>query len=273
MGRKKTKAKEPAIHLKMSLRENAYSFLNQSLRNYRKTNRSVQQWAFALVHITQCLELLLKQLLKEIHPILIYEDVDNPKRTVSLDQALARLENIGVNVEEKERINIRRAVEYRNRVVHFEVEINKFEWKNVFAQLFEFVHFFHHKHLKSEIHKHIEKDNWSIEASLMRYFKKNFVMYNGMEMHKDNPRDIFDAQQTPHIWKELTAYPRIKFGDEQGAFAAAPNFAVLPCHDCGVVKGQCHVEGCDVEECPKCRGQLLGCSCWGDDPNSHSEKI
>ncbi len=142
------------------------------------------------MHITQCLELLLKQLLRDIHPILIYEDVDKPKRTVSLEQALARLETIGVVFEEKEKRNIKTATEYRNLAVHYEVEINKFEWKNVYAQLFEFVHFFHHKHLKSEIHNHIDKDNWPVEVRLMRYFRMNFVVYNGVEMHKDNPKDI-----------------------------------------------------------------------------------
>jgi len=33
------------------------------------------------------------------------------------------------------------------------------------------------------------------------------------------------------------------------------------CADCGVMLGQAHHPGCDHEECPKCRGQLLGCHC------------
>lgn len=48
-----------------------------------------------------------------------------------------------------------------------------------------------------------------------------------------------------------------------------------PCHDCRVVKGQLHVPGCDVEECPMCRGQSITCGCdepeedewpWPEDP-------
>ncbi len=33
------------------------------------------------------------------------------------------------------------------------------------------------------------------------------------------------------------------------------------CHDCGVEPGQVHVHGCDVERCPVCGYQLIGCAC------------
>jgi len=33
------------------------------------------------------------------------------------------------------------------------------------------------------------------------------------------------------------------------------------CHDCAVKKGQQHHYGCDMENCPKCGGQLISCGC------------
>lgn len=33
------------------------------------------------------------------------------------------------------------------------------------------------------------------------------------------------------------------------------------CGACGVLEGQFHVPGCDMEICPFCRGQLLSCDC------------
>jgi len=35
------------------------------------------------------------------------------------------------------------------------------------------------------------------------------------------------------------------------------------CHDCGIKHGGVHHFGCDVERCPKCGLQLIGCDCQG----------
>lgn len=37
------------------------------------------------------------------------------------------------------------------------------------------------------------------------------------------------------------------------------------CHDCGVQSDQHHHPGCDMAECPRCRGQLFACGCWFDE--------
>lgn len=35
------------------------------------------------------------------------------------------------------------------------------------------------------------------------------------------------------------------------------------CHDCNIKHGGKHHPGCDVERCPRCKGQLITCGCRG----------
>ena len=42
------------------------------------------------------------------------------------------------------------------------------------------------------------------------------------------------------------------------------------CGDCGCQRGRLHHLGCDLEECPRCHGQLLTCGC-ADDPGDDEE--
>jgi hypothetical protein len=44
------------------------------------------------------------------------------------------------------------------------------------------------------------------------------------------------------------------------------------CHDCNVVAGGMHHPGCDMERCPRCQGQLIGCGCLSDDSDSEEDE-
>jgi hypothetical protein len=37
------------------------------------------------------------------------------------------------------------------------------------------------------------------------------------------------------------------------------------CADCDVEVGEFHLPGCDVEVCPACAGQAIGCGCTDED--------
>ena len=97
---------------------------------------------------------------------------------------------------------------------------------------------------------------------------ENRVVYNGMEMAAEWPERIKAAQQVREYLICGTAYARIRYGDEKGGPFSEP------CHDCGVLPGQLHVElVCDMEQCPRCGGQVIGCDCTyeGDGPDDVSD--
>jgi hypothetical protein len=60
--------------------------------------------------------------------------------------------------------------------------------------------------------------------------------------------------------------PQIRHGKEtRGPDGTGWGSDGFPCHDCGAPVGAFHHVGCDVEECPRCHGQLISCGCLGDD--------
>jgi hypothetical protein len=65
-----------------------------------------------------------------------------------------------------------------------------------------------------------------------------------------------EGQQT-HIEIAGETYERVRYGSEDEDWGADRR----PCHDCGAVKGELHIWGCDVERCPACGGQVIYCEC------------
>jgi hypothetical protein len=88
--------------------------------------------------------------------------------------------------------------------------------------------------------------------------------------------DYWKAQDEKTVKLSGQRYRRVRFGKEMRRWKQSPlwrqeiskEFQVSwrdiikkPCHDCGVIVGELHLDGCDVEACPRCAGQYLGCEC------------
>ena len=80
--------------------------------------------------------------------------------------------------------------------------------------------------------------------------------------------DYSSAQQEKTVRLSGRRYRRIRYGKEplwkdatEEHIAMWQEVIKRPCHDCGVIAGELHLDGCDMEHCPRCKGQYLGCGC------------
>jgi hypothetical protein len=249
------------IKLRMNLLENAYDSINESLRKTIEAESNPGAWKFALLTIVQAIELLLKERLYREHRLLVYENVDKPTRTVTLGLAFERLNKLGVGLARSEVANVKRAMDLRNDIQHYEFEMVVSEARNHYSRLFEFATAFHHHHLGGELHTQIHPSLWDREAELIEVFKREFVPYQGQSVIREWPARIRAAQTITRVTLADGTYERLTYGEEPSLLAHDPTFAKYPCHDCAVVAGQYHVPDCDLEECPRCGGQLITCDC------------
>ena len=254
--------------IRMSLRENAYDFLNESLRNVARASEEPEAWKFGVLHVVQGIELLLKARLQSEHQALIYENIDRQRKTVSVALAVQRITGAAqIELEPDEIRSIHRARKWRDEIVHHEFELSPYEVESIYVQLFEFLIRFHDEHTDfGVLHDQIDPQLWDIEANLMEFFKQEFVNYNGMKVIRSWPAEIVAAQDALLVELHGTEFERLPYGVEPGWEMSAH----LPCHDCAVVRGQLHVPNCDVEACPRCFGQIISCGCLDDDGPSEA---
>lgn len=83
------------------------------------------------------------------------------------------------------------------------------------------------------------------------------IVFRGVSMIEGWPEKISAAQQVKTCLVDGQQVGRIRYGEEQDDWGAEGG----PCHDCGAIKGEFHVDGCDVERCPGCGGQRFNCAC------------
>ncbi|WP_148302480.1 hypothetical protein [Caldalkalibacillus mannanilyticus] len=244
----------------MNLLENAYDFLNSSLLFYRYSEEDPRKWKVAFINIVQSIELMAKEKLKRSNKYLIYENIDNPKNTISLHVALDRMLNIlELPLDNKDIDTLKKAISLRNQMMHYEIDFSVHELMAKYSVLFEFATSFHFRFLDGELHNFIEEHLWEEEANLMEFFKQEFFVYNSEEVHRRFPKDFIESKYIEDYLIQGVAYPRIGYGEER--YEEELRHTRATCADCMVKLGEFHVPGCDWEQCPKYYGQSIGCGC------------
>lgn len=116
------------------------------------------------------------------------------------------------------------------------------------------VHF--HQQFKDKLIVGLPRNTWRItDEEMKKWFGKIGALC------KDCKRGMHESDGCREFaipMKDGSNSPPVKHGEETRADWGSDGGR---CHDCGAKVGKFHHPGCDVEECPKCGGQLIGCSC------------
>lgn len=254
------------ITFRLSLIENAYDSLNESLAYVESALQDPTRWKFAVLNLVHALELVIKQRLHEEHELLVWENVDQPGKTVSLEKSLSRLTKIKIGIKSSDLDAIRTAIRWRNTITHYEVDLVAEEVRENYLLIFEFLDEFHDNHFEGSLSEKIQDSHVQTAMDLAHSFKKEFIEFRGRRMHRKWARLLIAAQNTKRFWWERRSYARLRWGAETHWSTWMKDDSPLQfCPDCAAEIGEFHGPNCDKEECPKCGGQLLSCGCDFED--------
>lgn len=159
-----------STEVKFTLIENSYNFIKQSISQAIQAEENPEHWKYAILHLIMAIELVLKDLLRKDHEILIFKNIDNPKETVSLPFAANRLQKISkIKFELDDISTINLATEFRNQIVHYEFSFKVAEIKSIYAKLIGFLQSFLIKHYSKKLSEIIEKEIWQEAINIIEY--------------------------------------------------------------------------------------------------------
>jgi len=154
--------------LKFNLFENGVDSLKHGIEHFIKS-----EYKYAILHIFHAIELLLKDALRKIHPVLIYKDIDKKVKeeslTVGFDSLIIRLENFEL-IQRAEIASLKKLQEYRNRIEHKEIKLDKEKAEDMLGGSLKFISKFSEEKLGVDLKDYVGKSNWEeIEEIIYSY--------------------------------------------------------------------------------------------------------
>ncbi len=130
----------------------------------------------SILSAAHCVELLLKERLRRVHPAFVWENVDKypslSARTVTSDKALSRLETLDeVTFNDKDKRTISALRNMRNAIEHYEFTISEKEAKVALGSILSFIFLFASNELSLDLTEEFkEDDTWEMLITEMYEF-------------------------------------------------------------------------------------------------------
>ncbi|MBE2223682.1 MAG: hypothetical protein IAF02_19235 [Anaerolineae bacterium] len=126
--------------MKLNLYENAIDSIKHALEHYTSDSDLERRYKYTILHLSQGVNLLLKERLSMEHPNFIYKDVAKPEgKTIDVYTTIERLKGIiGLDLGDAE-IAIRNLAKDRNQIEHAAISITKQRADNIIGQIVPFL--------------------------------------------------------------------------------------------------------------------------------------
>lgn len=235
--------------------ENALDSLRFGISIYVNTSKPTAN-KHAILNIYHSLELILKEKLFRINPVLIYKNIDAKIRedsiTVGLSDIAIRLENLGIAIS-KEHIDILNDLKRRRN----KIEHHKFEEDDTHSKVLEkslkFIHYFLTEHLNESLEIVLDDDDLynKIRQMIFEYDELlRDALYKAREWErpktKDDLCDSLKAGECPKCGNRT-----VTVNSDRGNFCLFCNeeVEVVECDSCGEYYPQADIE---FGMCPRC---------------------
>ncbi|ABC82997.1 hypothetical protein [Anaeromyxobacter dehalogenans] len=152
--------------LKLSLLSNGIDFIQSGIEHFfLKDDPDPRSHKYAILHLFAGVLLLLKERLRQEHWSLIFKDVaragESDAKTVDFDEALQRLKSCSkIRISDRDAKLLRKAQLLRNRLEHYEFELNLQESQNLIGRLSEFTYLFLRDNLATDLERHLSPEVW-----------------------------------------------------------------------------------------------------------------
>ena len=176
---------------RLALIENAVDSLNEALTKYEMGAHGGEprELKFAVLHMAHFIELLLKERMAKIHPLLIYERPFEAKirygRTISVSQAINFLRH-AEEIEDDFHDNLRWLTDLRNQITHREFVIDVVHTKETLGRIVKAAVDFCDPALSQQIRASLPKQvNATLQDLLDDYTERLRLAQSNAEEHSD----------------------------------------------------------------------------------------
>jgi hypothetical protein len=212
----------------------------------------------AILTVFHAMELMLKERLAQTNPILIYKNIDTKitadAMTVSVREALTRLENLGLGIPDEEKKTIENIQRVRNRIEHHRYDLNENEDDAIIASSLKFILYFVEFVFERKLDGHID-------SNILRDINHRVFEYNerqGLAEHRFNE---WAHMEWPDWDEEKSDLPE-EFGGALPCPECRQDWLVIGWHDKPVCF--CCNTTIDANVCGDCGQTFLirqGCGC------------